>query len=111
MGFADLLIQLGIPYDHPEALRVGGEGHGFHPERGRKASRELALKGVLPQFRTERPEGSLGRDEKCHGDHDRAHRDHLDHRRGLVRDRADLCAGLCPACPGWEGTRGGQSPL
>ncbi len=51
MGFADLLIQLGIPYDHPKAFETGGKIMAFIQERGRKASRELALKrGSFPNF-------------------------------------------------------------
>ena len=51
MGFADLLVQLGIPYDDPEALRVAEETMAFIHERARKASRELALKrGSFPNF-------------------------------------------------------------
>jgi ribonucleoside-diphosphate reductase alpha chain len=44
MGFADLLIQLGIPYNDPEAFEIGEKVMGFIQERGRNASRELALK-------------------------------------------------------------------
>jgi len=44
MGFADLLIRLGIPYDGLEALKLGEEIMAFIQERGRKGSRELALK-------------------------------------------------------------------
>ncbi len=51
MGFADLLIQLGIPYDHPKAFETGEKIMAFIQERGRKASRELALKrGSFPNF-------------------------------------------------------------
>ncbi|MBM4277218.1 MAG: TSCPD domain-containing protein [Deltaproteobacteria bacterium] len=51
MGFADLLIQLGIPYDHPKAFEIGEKTMAFVQERGRKASRELALKrGSFPNF-------------------------------------------------------------
>ena len=51
MGFADLLIQLKIPYDHPKAFEIGEKVMGFIQERGRKASRELALKrGSFPNF-------------------------------------------------------------
>ena len=51
MGFADLLVQLGIPYNDPEAFRVGEGVMAFIHERGRKASRELALKrGSFPNF-------------------------------------------------------------
>jgi ribonucleoside-diphosphate reductase alpha chain len=58
MGFADLLIQLGIPYDHPKAFEIGEKVMAFIQERGRKASRELALKrGSFPNF-----EGSLLKD-------------------------------------------------
>ena len=44
MGFADLLIRLEIPYDSLEALKLGEEIMAFIQERGRKGSRELALK-------------------------------------------------------------------
>ncbi len=51
MGFADLLIQLGIPYDHPKAFETGEKVMAFIQERGRKASRALALKrGSFPNF-------------------------------------------------------------
>ena len=51
MGFADLLIQLGIPYNHPEALEIGERVMAFIQEKGRNASRELALeRGSFPNF-------------------------------------------------------------
>ena len=51
MGFADLLVQLGIPYNDPEALKVAEGVMAFIHDRGRKASRELALKrGSFPNF-------------------------------------------------------------
>jgi ribonucleoside-diphosphate reductase alpha chain len=51
MGFADFLIQLGIPYNDPKALEVGEKVMGFIQERGRNASGELALeRGSFPNF-------------------------------------------------------------
>jgi ribonucleoside-diphosphate reductase alpha chain len=51
MGFADLLLQLGIPYNDREALKTAERVMAFIHERGRKASRELALKrGSFPNF-------------------------------------------------------------
>ncbi len=51
MGFADLLIQLGIPYSSPGALEIAEKVMAFIQERGRKASRELGLKrGSFPNF-------------------------------------------------------------
>ena len=52
MGFADLLIRLGIPYNAPEALQVGEKVMMFIQEKGRSASRTLALqRGSFPNFR------------------------------------------------------------
>jgi ribonucleoside-diphosphate reductase alpha chain len=51
MGFADLLVQLGIPYNDPEALKVAERVMAFIHEQGRKTSGELALKrGSFPNF-------------------------------------------------------------
>ncbi len=51
MGFADLLIRLGIPYHDARALEVAERVMAFIQEKGRKASRELALKrGSFPNF-------------------------------------------------------------
>lgn len=51
MGFADLLIRLGIPYNDMKAQEIGERVMSFIQERGRKASRALALKrGSFPNF-------------------------------------------------------------
>jgi ribonucleoside-diphosphate reductase alpha chain len=51
MGFADLLILLGIPYNSPKALEIGEKVMSFIQRKGREASRELALKrGSFPNF-------------------------------------------------------------
>jgi ribonucleoside-diphosphate reductase alpha chain len=51
MGFADMLIQLGIPYDSPEALKVGGDVMKFITEKSCQTSQELAKeRGVFPTF-------------------------------------------------------------
>jgi ribonucleoside-diphosphate reductase alpha chain len=52
MGFAHMLIALGIPYDSGDALKMAGNIMGFIQEESRKASRELAAeRGVFPNYR------------------------------------------------------------
>ncbi len=51
MGWADLLIKLGIKYDSNEALLLAEEVMSFISKNGRKASEELAVeKGPFPEF-------------------------------------------------------------
>ena len=51
MGFADLLIKLGIPYNSQDALTVGDEVMGFVKEHAHAASRQLAKeRGVFPNY-------------------------------------------------------------
>jgi len=55
MGFADMLIQLGIPYDSEEALQVASEVMRFIQDKARDASVKLAKeRGGFPTF-----EGSI----------------------------------------------------
>ncbi|MSR23588.1 MAG: adenosylcobalamin-dependent ribonucleoside-diphosphate reductase [Nitrospiraceae bacterium] len=57
MGFADLLIKLGIPYDSAEALAVGEQVMQFIQEHGHQASAELArTRGTFPNFKGSRLE-------------------------------------------------------
>lgn len=52
MGFADMLIELEIPYDTTEALEVAEEVMGFIQREARKASAQLAEeRGVFPSFK------------------------------------------------------------
>jgi len=55
MGFADMLIMLGVPYDSDEALKVGEELMSFIEREAHNKSREIAeARGSFPNF-----EGSI----------------------------------------------------
>jgi len=51
MGWAEMLIQLGVPYDSEEALRIGGEAMKFVTEAARRTSAEMAKRrGEFPNY-------------------------------------------------------------
>jgi ribonucleoside-diphosphate reductase alpha chain len=51
MGFADMLIMLGVPYDSEEALKLGEKVMRFIEEEAHRKSREIAEKrGSFPNF-------------------------------------------------------------
>jgi ribonucleoside-diphosphate reductase alpha chain len=53
MGWADLLVRLGVPYDDPAALALAGELMGFVAREASLASEALALtRGPFPGFPT-----------------------------------------------------------
>ncbi|MEZ5126195.1 MAG: vitamin B12-dependent ribonucleotide reductase [Thermoleophilia bacterium] len=55
MGFADMLLMLGVPYDSEEAVRLAGEVMDFIHDQARAESEALARdRGVFPSF-----EGSI----------------------------------------------------
>ena len=52
MGFADMLIMLGVPYDSEQALKLGEQVMQFVEEEGHKKSVEIAQKrGSFPNFK------------------------------------------------------------
>ena len=52
MGFADMLIRLGIPYNSDEAVELAEELMSFIQRKGREATRELASdRGAFPNFK------------------------------------------------------------
>jgi ribonucleoside-diphosphate reductase alpha chain len=51
MGWADMLIMLGVPYNSAEAVRVAEEVMGFIQREGREASKKLGEeRGAFPNF-------------------------------------------------------------
>jgi ribonucleoside-diphosphate reductase alpha chain len=56
MGWADLLVRLGIPYDDPEALALAGEVMELVQREARAESERLAVeRGPFPGWRTSAP--------------------------------------------------------
>jgi len=52
MGFADMLIRLGVPYNSDEAVELAEEVMSFIQRKGREASREIASdRGAFPNFK------------------------------------------------------------
>ncbi len=52
MGFADMLLEMGIPYNSEEAEKTGESVMKFITEEGRKMSEELAVvRGAFPNFK------------------------------------------------------------
>jgi len=52
MGFADMLVKLGVPYSDEEALRLGSKIMRFFHEESLKASQNLAKeRGVFPNYK------------------------------------------------------------
>lgn len=57
MGFADLLIRLGIPYDTDDALHIADQLMGFVRQQAHEASHRLAQeRGPFPAYKGSRPE-------------------------------------------------------
>jgi ribonucleoside-diphosphate reductase alpha chain len=69
MGFADMLLMLGIPYDSEEALKTAEEVMGVINDTAHKTSAELgAARGVFPAFEGsvyDRPGASPMRNASC----------------------------------------------
>ena len=69
MGFADMLIQLGIPYDSEEALQIASDIMQFINKEAHQASVELANeRGVFPTFNGsiyDAPDGPRVRNASC----------------------------------------------
>ena len=62
MGWADMLIKLGIPYDTPEGVEMGRKVMGFLNEESRNASERLAeSRGPFPAWE----ESIWGPDDSC----------------------------------------------
>jgi len=52
MGFADMLLEMGVPYNSEEAERTGAMVMKFITDEGRKMSEELAVeRGAFPNFK------------------------------------------------------------
>ena len=96
MGFADMLIQLGIPYDSEKGIEIGRKMMRFIMEQADEASAELAkTRGPYPAWHDGEPKkrGETPNAQRVPAD-SRPDRHHLDDRRLLQRYRAHILAGV-----------------
>ena len=110
MGFAHLLIRMGIPYDSPRQ-RQWETDHELHPTESKIASRLLAdSRGPFPNYK-----GSIWEKEtssaKRHHYHCRPHGHAQHHRRDVKRYRAHIRYQVYAASPGRYPRRDGRSAL
>ena len=91
MGWADMLILLGIPYDSQEAVELGEKIMRFINDERHAASRALAVdRGSFPNF-TGSITISPGRlHEECHGYDHCPDRNNFDHRQCVFGRRTAL---------------------
>lgn len=65
MGYADLLVRIGVPYNSEEGIQVGNELMRFIDEESKRASERLAdIRGVFPEWETSiwGPDATAARD-------------------------------------------------
>ncbi len=99
MGFADLLIRLGIPYGSREAVRFAERLMRFiHRESIRTSCALAEERGVFPNYPRSVYAPRNLRMRQCHGQHHRSHRDDQHHRRMLQRHRASIRGQLHSQC-------------
>ena len=111
MGWAEMLIQIGLAYDSEEAVDSGRQVMAFIDRESKEASARLG-RGTrpLPQLPRERlrPARRTAAAQR-HDDHHRPDRHHQHHRRHHRGDRAPLQRGLCPPDHGQRPPDRGQS--
>ena len=88
MGFADLLIRLGIPYDSVKPCCSRRIDAFFHRESVRASATLAEERGVFPKSSEVDLRPAKSPPPQCHGQYDRPHRHDQHHRRLFQRDRA-----------------------